>query len=278
MKKILVATDLSSRSDRAVLRAVKLAKELEAKLIIVHTIDNETERGLIEDVKESAKKEINICLKNKIKNLKPEIKICVGSAFSEILKTATEEDVDLIVLGLHRHTDADHPMIGNVIERLLELSHKPLLVVKDRHEEDYTKILVALDFNTPAKRSLKTAFELFSSGQFHLLHTYMVPFLGFMGHDAQIEHQISSNCLENLNEVVDDLLKNEESDKKEQYKINKIVKKGSVLDVIKKEVPYLKPDLLVFGNHSRHGFARSIVKSSADIILLNPPCDVLVVS
>jgi nucleotide-binding universal stress UspA family protein len=51
MKKILVATDLSSRADRAILRAVKLAKNYKAHLTIVHIIDEDSPKGLLEEAK-----------------------------------------------------------------------------------------------------------------------------------------------------------------------------------------------------------------------------------
>src|SRR4051812_1599188 len=40
--KILVATDLSSRSDRALDRATQLARQWDAQLLVVHAIDQKT--------------------------------------------------------------------------------------------------------------------------------------------------------------------------------------------------------------------------------------------
>ena len=64
MKKILVTTDLSARSDRAVLRAIKLAEEFNSKLTILHVIDDQIPRGLIDSSRSIAKDEIKNCLKD----------------------------------------------------------------------------------------------------------------------------------------------------------------------------------------------------------------------
>ena len=280
MKKLLVATDLSSRSDRAVLRAIKLAKELKASLIIIHVIDDEMPRGIINDAEKSAKKEIDLCLKGKTKDLKPEIKICTGNVYSQILKVVSEENVDLIILGIHRHTNKNHPIIGHVIERLMHASHKPLLVVRDRFESNYTKILSALDFNNHSKKSLEIAFKLFHDSQFYLLHTYQVPFLGFMGASNNFEEQIIANSVADLKEIVDELLKKDlktNEIKTSPIKIKQIIKKGYIFDILQEEIQYLKPDLLVLGSHGRSTLARSIVPSDTNDILANPPCDILVV-
>ena len=132
MKKILVATDLSSRADRAVLRAIKLAKNYQAHLTIINVIDEETPRDLLAETKKIAKQEINRCIKGKVKDIKHDIRIVVGSAHNNILKIVAEENTDLIVLGLHRHFEEYQPMVGKVIERVIKNSMTPVLVVKDR--------------------------------------------------------------------------------------------------------------------------------------------------
>jgi nucleotide-binding universal stress UspA family protein len=276
MKNFLVATDLSARSDRAVLRAVKLAREFKAKLTIIHTIDSEIPRGIIDESEKFARQEIEYCLKGKIKNIKCDIKIVVGNAHKEILKISIKDKVDLIILGIHRHTNRDDPIVGNVIERVVKNSATPVLVVKDRAEMDYKDILVGVDFNAYSKKSLKTALEFFESSTFHILHSYQIPFLGIVGNNADLEKQIVQTSQNDLNEMVEEAVMHCSSGKKKSFKINQLVKKGYILDALKEELTYLRPQLLVLGTHGRTGISNIMVISVTEHILSNPTCDVLV--
>lgn len=274
MKNILVATDLSARSDRAVLRAIKLAKKFGAKLTIMNVIDSQVPRSIIEENKNLALKEIKACIKGRTKDIHFDINITVGSPHVEILKAAYEENVDLIVIGLHRHAEDKQPIIGNVIERLAKSSHKSLLVVKDRSENDYKKALVALDLNNDSKESLKRALKFFSDCKFDILHTYLLPFLGIMG-QKNIEQDFVAGILDELNAIVEEVTKELNMSAAE---IEKIAKEGYITNVLQKEVPYRKPDLLVFGIHGRSSFSRSLMPSASETILVDPPCDVFLAS
>ena len=54
MEQILVATDLSTRSDRAVDRAFALAEQHGAKLTLTHIVDSELPEEMIDGLREKA--------------------------------------------------------------------------------------------------------------------------------------------------------------------------------------------------------------------------------
>jgi len=56
--------------------------------------------------------------------------ILYGEPYREIIRTATEEDVSLIVMGSHRKGFVRGILWGNVSQRVVEYSEKPVLVVK----------------------------------------------------------------------------------------------------------------------------------------------------
>lgn len=47
MKRILVATDFSTRSDRALRRAILLARQVSAEIILVHVVDDDQPPRLV---------------------------------------------------------------------------------------------------------------------------------------------------------------------------------------------------------------------------------------
>ncbi|MES2677287.1 MAG: universal stress protein [Pseudomonadota bacterium] len=275
MKKILVATDLSSRSDRAVLRAIKLAKNYQAHLTIVNIIDEETPKTLLAETQKIAKQEIDLCIKGRVKDIKHDIKIVVGSAHSDILKIVAEENIDLIVLGLHRHFEESQPMVGKVIERVIKNSMKPVLVVKNRSESDYKNILVGVDFNIHSKKSLKLSLNMFADSNFNLVHAYYMPFLGSMD-NAALEEKFKSNCSADLDDMIKETIKSLPGNSKKSFKINKKLVKGSIFEILKDEITYAKPDLLVLGTHGRTGLTKMLSLNVTENFLANPLCDVLV--
>lgn len=276
MKKLLVATDLSSRSDRAVLRAIKLAKSYDAHLTILHIIDEDTPKELLKEAEKTAKQEINYCLKGRTKDLKFDTKIIVGVPHVEILNTVTREKIDLVILGIHRHTKRKEPLIGNIIERVVKHTLKPVLIVTNRAELDYDNILIGVDFNSHSKKSLKLAFGLFKNSRFHLVHTYFMPFLDIVGDTRELEEVALDSSIRGINSMVKESLK-EIGKLPGRYKINQQVKEGSITTVLKEEFARLKPELLVLGTHGRSGLAKAIIGSVTEKFLANPLCDILVV-
>jgi len=277
MKNILVTTDLSARSDRALLRAMKLAKNYKAKLTILHVIDEDSPEVLHAELKKLAKKEIFTVVEGQTKNTDYKIEIVVGVPHIEILKATMKTKADLIVLGLHRHTNKDKSTVGKVIERVVKGSLKPVLVVKDRSESEYKKILVALDFNSHSKNSLKSALGLFPDANFTLVHSYYMPFLGDVGASA-LEKEYKESCEDEMNlflkGVVKDLAKLDK--KKDNYKVKNKLEKGSIIDVLNKEALYSKPQLLVIGTHGRSGISKVLSLNVAETFLADPSCDILV--
>lgn len=281
MKKFLVATDLSARSDRAMERAIKLAKNQNASLVIVHVIDEDTPRPLIEEVKKIANQEIENFIKNKINNVEYSIKIIVGRAHKSIFNIVKEENIDLVILGMHRHADEGQVMIGKVIERVVKSSMRPVLVVKNRSESDYNNILIAVDFNIHSKKSLKLALTMFPKSSFNLVHSYHTPvFLGGIAENTNIDQEFKDSCSEEIDEMIAEAIAkvSKQLEQKEvNFKINKKVLKGAIFNILNEEVLYEKSELLVLGTRGKTGISKALSLNVTEKILANPPSDILVV-
>lgn len=276
MKKILVATDLSARSDRAILRAIKLAEEFKASLKIIHVIDCDLPKEFLEESKKIAKKEISYFIKNKTRNIKITVEIAEGVAHIDILRVANNENFDLIILGLHRHVDSAEPIVGKVIDRIVKNSHKPVLVVRDHAGEEYKNILVGVDFNIHSQRSLEFTLKTFKDATINLVHSYHMPFLG-TGNYEELEAQLKKTCQDDLDKMIEGALADIPS-KKTLNKIKKRIVKGSIFDVLDMEIAKIKPEVLVLGTHARSGLAKLLSLNVTESFLVDPSCDLLVIS
>jgi nucleotide-binding universal stress UspA family protein len=281
MKNILIPTDLSARSDRALDKALNLAKNYDAKLTILHVIDEDNPEILHKDLSKLAKKRIFETLEGKTQGVDYKIEIVVGTPHAKVLQTALKVEADLVILGLHRHTNKNNSMMGKVIERVIKGSLKPVLVVKDPPKSEYKKILVATDFNSHSKNCLTLALRLFPDANFTLMHSYHMPFLGITGvSPSALEDDYRKDCENEMKElseeVVNKLSKAGSNNTISSYKIKNKLDNGSIIDVLNKEVLYSKPQLLVIGTRGRSGFSKMLSLNVAETFLIDPPCDVLV--
>lgn len=277
MKSILIATDLSVRSDRALQRALNLAKNYKAKLTILYVIDEDSPEILHKDLSKLAKKEIFEAVDGKTKNVDYKIEIATGIPHIKILQTALKIKADMVVIGLHRHTNKGNSMMGSVIERVIKNSLKPVLVVRERSESEYKKILVAFDFNSHSKNSLKLALNLFPDANFTLMHGYHMPLLGIMGaSNSALEDEHKKDCENEMNDTLKEVVKNLSKTSKKSYKITNKLENGSIIYVLNNEVLYSKTQLMVIGTHGRSGISRMLSVNVAETFLIDPPCDVLV--
>jgi nucleotide-binding universal stress UspA family protein len=146
IKRILMATDGSKTSVRALKTAVELAKKTEAKLILVGVIDNRLYVGrtmlaedsptrLAEPVEDFLMQAAGAYLADATKlcgreGVEPEIVIRKGHPVEEIQKEARRSRADLLVMGSHGHSGIGSVMGGVAFGVLHGESRVPVLIVR----------------------------------------------------------------------------------------------------------------------------------------------------
>jgi nucleotide-binding universal stress UspA family protein len=279
MKNLLVASDLTALSDRAVQRAARLAAQFDASLTVLHVINE----ALHVDVRRQLGAEAAKVMSNQLtmttatQEVKGEIRVAAGEAFAEIIRTARAVEADLTILGMHRKQGLKELFVGTTVERVLRYSERPVLVVKDQAMRDYERVLIPVDFSVPSRRALAEACRIAPGAEYHVVHGYDVPFAGFITdeaarREAEADHQTRLEAL--IREEMDALLS---AGARDSRRIKRSVRRGAVLEVIHDQIGAVRPDLLVMGTHGRTGVARAMVGSVAQEILVDPPCDVLAV-
>jgi len=276
MKKLLMATDLSARSDRALQRALALAHQLGASLEVIHIVSDTVPVSVAEQYEASARTTIEQLLASlpSAADVKPEIAIIRGHEYEEILCHAQETGAELIVLGITRHT-AYELFCGTTAERIIRFGNLPVLLVKDPVVEDYERVLVATDNSPAAQRALECAAAIAPDAEFHLLHAVDVPFTGFLGPEteAQIRREKErsfKNAFEKGIRAQAERLGNG------GLRATFHLEEGETVSVIRDQAARLKPDLLAIGSHGGSGLRHALIGSVAGRMLSDPPVDVLV--
>lgn len=279
MKNIVMATDLSARSDRALERAVSLARDHGAELIVAHIVDEDLPARLADAQAQAARQSIQEHIDGlaAAEGQAITVEVLRGTAYASILDLSQNRQADLIVLGMHREDAFKDMFRGTTVERVIRAGNLPVLLVKERPSDPYGRILVGVDFSVYSRRAVEFAIKLAPTGVFYLVHAYDVPFRGFLyGRDTQEsiskEHQAAFERM--IDEEMAAFLTNL---KPNAPKLERIMEEGTVREVLHRQIGSLHPDLMVIGTHGRTGLAHAVLGSVAEDLLTSPPCDVLAV-
>ncbi len=279
MKRLLVATDLSARSDRALDRALDLSRTLNAELTIVHVVDDDQPASMADAQKSAAE----AAIRDHVARIAPDdsdritTEVVFGKAYVEIIELTEKIGAEFIVVGMRRNNGAGDLFRGTTVERIIRASTVPVLLVRDRADTPYANVMVGVDFSVYSRRAVEFAVRLVPSGAFRLVHAYDVPFKGFLfGQDArrEISKQHEQQFKTMIDEEMATFLGSVEA---KPAKLERIMQMGTVQEVIQDQTSRLKPDLLVIGTHGRTGVAHAFLGSIAEDLLRDPPCDVLAV-
>ena len=184
--KILLVTDLSSRSDRALDRATFLAKQWNAELVVFHVLQAEPGSAMDAraldvpswrrppDAALVAEKRIRRDLRAESVDLR--VIIGEGETVGAVLSVVEQERCDLIVLGPARDETLGHILLGNTIDHLVRRSPVSVLVVKRRANGPYRHIVVGTDFTEESRHGLQVAVKAFPDAIFALMHAFELPY------------------------------------------------------------------------------------------------------
>lgn len=277
-RRMLLATDLSSRGDRALDRATQLALQWGAQLHVVHVVDapppsvpagvdQATFLSQYPDPASEARRRLG----RLIEHVDASVQVCPhvasGVAAQEILALVEREGCDFVIFGESREFALN--LVESTVEQVVRKAAASVLVVRSRPAGEYLRLLVGTDYTDEAQQALVTAARLFPKASIALVHGYQVPSAGMVeGSEAPwvTEH------LARLGEQVDA----SEIPESRKSTISKIPAIGPPATVLRQHVEASEIDLTVIGAHPR-GLLFDAVVGRSRSILFAIPGDILVV-
>lgn len=279
MQTILVASDLSARSDRALARAASLAEYHKAKLIVVHVVDEELPAALADRQIEDAERALRAALAPLTQSggFASELRVVVGEHYQSILAEAERADADLIVIGQHRKDILLDLFRGSTGERIIRFGNRPVLVVKSAARHRYVSLLAAIDFSIPSRRAIEAAVKLAPDADLKLVHAFDIPFRGFMFSGGAMD-TLAKKHQQQFQDLVDAQTREFLATLSKPIVVHEVIaKEGRPEEVIISTAEEARPDLLVVGTHGRSGLGRAVLGSVAEHVLARTTCDVLAV-
>lgn len=137
---ILLATDGRAGSNRATSEAVELAAALDANLHIVYVVEDRfLNSPVFRDVLEQEGERATMAVSNRAaqSGISTVTEITQGNPADELRDYATENGVDLVVMGTYGRTGLDRLMLGSVTRRMIRRADTPILTVRaEEHTSD----------------------------------------------------------------------------------------------------------------------------------------------
>jgi nucleotide-binding universal stress UspA family protein len=276
MSDIVMATDLSSRADRAFGRALQLAKQQRLRIRILFVIDDALPAAVADRLEREAEGLIARSLLPFAAAADVETALAIrrGRAYEAILAEAEAADAGLVVLGTHRADDARDLFIGSTAWRILREARRPVLQVRDAVSAPYRRVMAAVDNTPSAYEVLRLACRFSAGAELSAVHAFRVPFIDTLpGYEAR--QAAAQQHRAEFEAALDAALRSLLADGAARPVIvHAEAHAGEVIEVVRRECDRTKPDLLVIGTRGAAGAEAAFHKSIAEALLRRPPCDI----
>jgi nucleotide-binding universal stress UspA family protein len=275
-RRILLATDLGARCDRALDRAVQLARQWQAPLLVVHALARDsTEPWLGDDLPpdmdrvQATRQRIERDLRDGVAEL--DIQVQEGTPGEVILAAAAREGCDLIVVGEGRDT-LRQVVLGSTVEYLVRRSPVSVLIVKLRPRGTYRHILVGTDFTAESRDGLHVAAALFPQAEFTLLHALDIPYKSLW---LDPQHREDFSRMERA--TIEAFVAHSELPDAVKQQLQLLVAHGHPEAMLRRHVRQHDAELCVIGAFRRGITFHMLIGGNARRIVRGVPSDILVV-
>ncbi len=136
---ILCATDFSAAANRGVAYAKRLAKEANAKLVVMHALEWPFEDAVTAGAVAELRQSIEASARDKLAHLLPrsasdgpgaQAVVTVGKPSAAIVKLGRARSVDLIVMGASGRDATDVALLGSTTRQVIREGTRPVLTVR----------------------------------------------------------------------------------------------------------------------------------------------------
>jgi nucleotide-binding universal stress UspA family protein len=192
--RLLLATDLSARCDRALDRAIQLAAEWNAELLALkvvespHVLEHRLSRPKAKDdgvaiirgrrrPGPESPDELQRDFQEELRDtgIEASLRLGQGEVADAVERTAAETCARLVITGMARSERLGRFLLGSTVERLASRLPQPLLVVRGRARGAYRRIVIATDFSASSADALRTAIRFFPEHELVLYHACRLP-------------------------------------------------------------------------------------------------------
>ncbi len=279
-RKILCALDLSPSCDRALDRAILLAGEMKASLLLAHIVDD---TGLLIDDFASQVRRAEAELRRELKShpgaakIDADVIITMGHPAERILAKCDRLYIDLLVMGAGQQASLRQRLLGSTVDHVLRHALQPVLCVRDRAHAPYRKMVIATDFSPPSRVALECALALFPQAEATLFHAYDDTLRGLLASD-QVTGELADRHKVEMQAFAERSMREFVGATRDlRADLATAVEAGAPELALKRYIERHDADLIVVGTLGRTGLQRAVIGSVAERLIGSLSVDVLAV-
>lgn len=281
MKRLMIATDFSTRSDRALRRAALLARQLNAELVLTHVIDDDLPGPVMENRKSEADKLLSeLCLTLRdVDGVPCTSRLLEGDPVEALGQAAQECSASVVILGPCRKRILRDTFIDTTAERAIRRSDVPVLMANALPTGFYSRVLIATDFSENALLAARKVHELgiLSSTEIIALHAFDTPARDMMTRaimsNDEIDQYAASSSADAGREMKAFLGQLGFPTARSVVELFQISPAETILEACRR----FEVDLVVMGTQGAGGIARLVMGSVAGEVLRRTQVDVLAI-
>jgi nucleotide-binding universal stress UspA family protein len=303
IKNVLVTLDFSPASHAAIRFAMPLLKRFGANLHLVHVLPEDSPLSGLADlpmvvpeveIHRRVRSDLGKTAANYAIQTQPgHLHVLRGSPFAEICQLAQKIDIDLIIIATRGNTGLKHLALGSTAERVVRYSPCPVLVVRCVHPArnrngngngkapraalHIRKILVPVDFSDCSRQGLEYAKGLAKQFRATLVLLHSVYFQYYVSGDEYARYDyplLVQEADKAAHDRMRELVRETESD---GIKVEPLLETGHAGEQICERARSHGADLIVTATHGWTGFKHVLLGSTAENVVQQARCPVLVV-
>ena len=176
IQQIVAAVDTSAMAEETLKRAISIAKEKNAQLIVVHVIEHPFIESPLFASLDQAKIREGIAQQvdrlNRQANIDYLLFVESGKASDAITFQVQKTRADLLVIGSHGKEAIGNGHFGSTALKLVQKTHIPVLIVKNERVGSYRSMIAPTDLSDYARESILYARALFAGSSFTYLYAF----------------------------------------------------------------------------------------------------------
>lgn len=281
MTRLLCATDLLPKSEWAIDRAGLLAGELQAGLSLLHVVSPGTSETILEQTLQVAIARMKARARPPLWRCGPvpDVGVRAGNPARLVIDTIERSQPDLAIVGPHRKRGVLDALDGTLAQKVLYSQHCPLLIVQQRADVAYRKVLLALDLSAESAAAVQATESLLlkSGGRGIVVHAWEPPYQGMLRAAGVKTAEIMSYSESARREVAMDLrdLISKQGADFRRYEV--VIAQSHAVPAILRALEIYRPDVLVMGTRGDGRIRRALLGSVANQLMREVECDVLIV-
>lgn len=280
---ILVATDFSSASDRALEYAVSLARRFSSKVYLVHVITLDGYPMVAPEIaaatfgklrKEAEEKLAKIEESGQLYGVARETVLEEGTLRAAIDAHIKQDKIDLVVVGTRGGHGIQKVVLGSGAEEIFRHAGVPVLTVGPHvtsepfYEAEFKNILFATDFGPGVDREAAYAFALAAENRARITLLHVLPTAKeYSEQGVARERELITRQLKELVPVQTE----------PTWKAEFLMVIGEPVEEILSYAEKTKANLIVMGAKKRHGLVGNLPNTKAYRVVCNAKCPVLTI-